>query len=114
VLEKGTPGETYNVGGRSEKTNLEVVRAVCALLDERVPDPRGRSHEELISFVADRPGHDLRYAIDSSKIERELGWAPRETFETGLRETVDWYLENRGWWERILDGRYRLQRLGVR
>jgi dTDP-glucose 4,6-dehydratase len=113
VLEKGRPGETYNVGGHNEKTNLEVVCAVCALLDELVPGSLFAPHEALISFVEDRPGHDHRYAIDASKIGRELGWAPQETFESGLEKTVRWYLENREWSERALSGAYRGERLGL-
>jgi len=111
VLERGRIGESYNIGGRCERTNLEVVRALCALLDEMAP--AGRPHDRLISFVADRPGHDRRYAIDCSKIECELGWRPLETFETGLAKTVAWYLENRGWWQAVLDGSYRGERLGL-
>ncbi len=114
VLTRGVVGESYNVGGRSERTNLEVVRAVCALVDELAPDPDIPRHESLITLVPDRPGHDLRYAIDASKIERELGWVPGESFESGLRKTVQWYLQNTAWWQRILDGRYRLERLGHR
>jgi len=113
VLEKGRVGETYNIGGRAERTNIGVARAVCKILDELLPDSPHRPHENLITFVADRPGHDLRYAIDSSKIERELGWSQKESFETGLKRTVAWYLENRGWWERILSGDYKVGRLGL-
>lgn len=102
VLEDGTVGETYNIGGHNERTNLEVVTEICDLLDQVVPSTS--SYRELIQFVPDRPGHDVRYAIDASKIERELGWTPRETFESGLRKTVDWYVDNRHWWQRILDG----------
>ncbi len=112
VLERGRVGETYNIGGRAERTNLEVVRAVCRLVDEMRPDPAG-PRERLIRFVADRPGHDRRYAMDTTKIERELGWRPRESFETGLAKTVRWYIENPGWWRRVLDGTYRLERLGL-
>ena len=97
VLEKGIVGETYNIGGHNELTNLEVVNAICALLDELVPSDA--PHSDLIAFVTDRPGHDLRYAIDASKIERELGWVPEETFESGLRKTVEWYLANKDWWQ---------------
>jgi dTDP-glucose 4,6-dehydratase len=111
IAEQGRVGESYNVGGHNERTNLDVARKICALVDEFAPDAQGR--ERLITFVGDRPGHDLRYAIDASKIERELGWTPRETFETGLRKTVIWYLENRGWWQRIRSGVYRGERLGV-
>ena len=113
VLEKGRVGETYNIGGSAERRNIDVARAVCAIMDELLPDSPHRPHENLLTFVADRPGHDLRYAIDSSRIERELGWRPRESFETGLKRTVAWYLENRGWWERILSGEYRVERLGL-
>lgn len=114
VLTNGTIGETYNIGGHNEKTNLEVVEAICKLLEELAPEkPTGVvNYRDLISFVKDRPGHDVRYAIDASKIERELGWVPDETFETGLRKTVQWYLNNRQWWERVLSGAYRLERLG--
>lgn len=111
VLEKGVIGESYNIGGYNERTNLDVVRTLCALLDELAP--AGAPHDRLITFVADRPGHDKRYAIDASKITRELGWTPQETFETGLRKTVEWYLENRSWWEAILNGSYRGERLGL-
>jgi dTDP-glucose 4,6-dehydratase len=113
VLEKGRVGETYNIGGRSERTNIDVARAVCTILDELLPDSPHRPHENLITFVADRPGHDLRYAIDSNKIERELGWAQKESFESGLKRTVAWYLENRDWWQRILSGDYQVGRLGL-
>ena len=111
VLEQGVPGETYNVGGRAERTNLDVVRAVCGAMDELRPRPA--PHADLIAFVADRPGHDWRYAIDASKIERELGWAPRESFESGLRRTVRWYLDNGAWCRAVGGGVGRLERLGV-
>jgi len=113
VLDKGRVGETYNIGGRAERRNIDVARAVCGILDELLPDSPHCPHENLITFVADRPGHDLRYAIDSGKIERELGWRPSESFESGLRRTVAWYLDNRGWWQRILSGDYRVERLGL-
>jgi dTDP-glucose 4,6-dehydratase len=113
VAEQGVPGRSYNVGGNNEWTNIDVVKAVCALLDELAPNPAIGKHERLISFVHDRPGHDLRYAIDASRIKRELGWRPRETMTTGLRKTVQWYLDNRAWWERIRSGVYRGERLGV-
>ena len=115
VAEKGKIGNTYNIGGHNEKTNLEVVNTVCGILDELVPNhPDGVSnYNDLITFVEDRPGHDLRYAIDASKIERELGWRPLETFESGIRKTVEWYLEHRTWWENVLDGSYRRERLGL-
>lgn len=113
VLERGRLGETYNIGGHNERTNLEVVQGICALLDELLPQSAHRPHAKLITFVADRPGHDKRYAIDASKIERELGWRPRESFESGLRKTVQWYLGHRDWWQRVLDGSYRGERLGL-
>ncbi len=114
VVTEGEIGETYNIGGHNEKNNLEVVETICDLLEELAPEkPKGVSnYRDLITFVKDRPGHDARYAIDASKIERELGWVPEETFETGLRKTVQWYLDNRQWWERVLSGAYRLERLG--
>jgi len=113
VLAAGRPGETYAIGGGSECRNLELVQTLCRLLDELQPAADGRPREELIQFVADRPGHDLRYAMDYAKIRAELGWQPRETLATGLRKTVRWYLEHRPWWNRILEGRHRLDRLGL-
>lgn len=113
VLEKGAVGESYNIGGRNERTNLQVVDALCALLDERLPASPHRPHAGLKSFVADRPGHDKRYAIDASKIERDLGWKAEENFESGLAKTVDWYIANEAWWRPILDGSYQGQRLGA-
>jgi dTDP-glucose 4,6-dehydratase len=113
VLEKGRLGETYNIGGHNERSNLEVVRAICALLDELLPTSPFAPHSSLITFVADRPGHDKRYAIDAGKLERELGWRPAETFESGLRKTVQWYLHNRIWWERVLSGAYQGERMGL-
>jgi dTDP-glucose 4,6-dehydratase len=109
----GQPGESYNIGGQSELANIDVVRRICALLDELRFDPEIGARDSLISFVADRPGHDFRYAIDAAKITGELGWAPRETFESGLYKTVQWYLDNRKWWERVRAGVYRGERLGV-
>lgn len=116
VVTRGNIGETYNIGGHNEKRNIEVVESICDLLDEMAPwgsDECGsrRSYSELISFVKDRPGHDQRYAIDASKIERELSWRPRESFESGIRKTVRWYLDNRRWWEHVLNGSYQLARL---
>ena len=113
VVTGGTVGETYCVGGRNEKTNLDVVETICALMDELAPSGKIGPRKALITFVPDRPGHDLRYAIDASKLMTELGWAPRETFESGLRKTVEWYLANRSWWERIRSGVYHGERLGV-
>jgi dTDP-glucose 4,6-dehydratase len=113
VLQKGRPGETYNVGGDSERRNIEVVRAICRLLDELQPASPHGPHERLIEFVTDRPGHDARYAIDASKIRAELGWRPRHSFEDGLRETVQWFIHNKLWWERVMSGAYRGERLGL-
>jgi dTDP-glucose 4,6-dehydratase len=107
VLQRGRIGETYNIGGSSEKTNIEVVHTLCNILDVERPRGDGRSYREQIEFVADRPGHDRRYAIDAAKIASELGWAPSETFETGIRKTVRWYLENAKWVERVMSGAYR-------
>jgi len=112
VVERGRIGETYNIGGRNERANLFVVQAICDLLDRLQPSARGSRHQ-LISFVADRPGHDRRYAIDASKLENELGWRAAETFETGLAKTVQWYLENRRWWQAILDRGYKAERVGL-
>ena len=112
ILTTGTVGESYNVGGREERTNLQVVQAICDLLDDRIPLESGQSRRDLITFVADRPGHDRRYAIDPSKIERELGWRGQESFASGLAKTVDWYLENSWWWEPIRSGQYSGDRLG--
>jgi dTDP-glucose 4,6-dehydratase len=115
VFLEGQVGETYNIGGHNEKKNLEVVHLICDLLEELAPNkPKDIQHyRDLITFVADRPGHDVRYAIDASKINRELGWAPIETFETGIRKTVQWYLDNEVWWKRVRDGSYRGERLGL-
>jgi dTDP-glucose 4,6-dehydratase len=112
IVRTGRVGETYNVGGRNERRNLAVVETVCDLLDEMAPHPSIPSRRSLITFVADRPGHDQRYAIDATKLEQELGWRARETFETGLRRTVQWYLERRDWWE-PLRARYAGERLGL-
>ena len=113
VFERGTPGETYNVGGNSERQNIAVVRAICAELDRLRPRADGRPYAGQISFVADRPGHDQRYAIDAGKIRRELGWSPQTDFEQGIARTVAWYLDNETWWRNILDGRYDTDRLGL-
>ncbi|VTZ23747.1 dTDP-D-glucose-4,6-dehydratase [Methylocella tundrae] len=113
VATQGAVGQSYCIGGHNEKSNLDVVHAICALVDELAPDPAIGRRAGLITFVTDRPGHDLRYAIDPGKIAVELGWRPRETFESGLRQTVEWYLENRAWWDRIRSGVYRGERLGV-
>lgn len=115
VLTKGIIGETYNIGGHNEKTNIDVVKTICTLLEDLAPNkPAGIKHyQDLITYVNDRPGHDVRYAIDASKIENELGWTPQETFESGIRKTVQWYLDNKIWWGRVLDGSYNLERLGA-
>ncbi|EJG2226734.1 TPA: dTDP-glucose 4,6-dehydratase [Vibrio parahaemolyticus] len=115
VVTEGEIGETYNIGGHNEKANIEVVKTICALLEELRPDkPAGvESYESLITYVKDRPGHDVRYAIDATKIAQELYWTPEETFESGIRKTVEWYLNNPQWWQRVLDGSYSLERLGA-
>lgn len=113
VVITGKIGESYNIGGRSERTNLQVVQAICDILDRKSPRNNGAPYNDLISFVTDRPGHDRRYAIDASKIERELGWQPKETFESGIEKTVQWYIDNDWWWQPIRDGRYRGKRLGT-
>lgn len=114
VVTEGKVGETYNIGGHNEKRNIEVVRKICDLLEELAPTkPKGVDHyQDLITFVKDRPGHDVRYAIDARKIAYELGWTPEESFETGIRKTVAWYLNNTNWWERVMSGEYQLTRLG--
>ena len=113
VLDKGRPGETYNIGGHNEMANISIVRTLCALLDEMQPRSDEKSYIEQITYVTDRPGHDRRYAIDAGKIGRELGWTPQETFDTGIRKTVQWYLQNLSWCERITSGKYRQERLGT-
>ena len=111
VFHNGKIGDTYNIGGFNEWTNIDLIKLLCGIMDEKLGRDKGSS-AQLITFVKDRPGHDVRYAIDASKIERELGWVPEETFESGLRKTVRWYLDNPQWWERVLSGAYRLERLG--
>lgn len=113
AAETGRVGESYNIGGWNERRNIDVVRTICGLMDEMAPDARIGARESLITYVADRPGHDQRYAIDATKVARDLGWRPAETFETGLRKTVRWYLDNRTWWERVRSGGYRGERLGM-
>ncbi len=115
VVTEGEIGETYNIGGHNEKANIEVVHTICTLLEELVPNkPQGVArYEDLITYVKDRPGHDVRYAIDAAKIGRELGWTPQETFDSGIRKTVEWYLNNKTWWSRVLDGSYNRERLGA-
>ena len=113
VVTEGAVGETYNIGGHNEKQNIEVVQTICKILDELRPQANGQTYESLITFVKDRPGHDLRYAIDATKIQKELDWTPTETFETGIRKTVQWYLNNLDWCHRVQDGSYQRERLGV-
>ena len=113
VLQQGKPGETYNIGGHNEMPNIRIVRTICGLLDELRPRADGKPYTEQISYVADRPGHDRRYAIDAGKIARELGWLPQETFDSGIRKTVEWYLDNAAWCERVSSGKYRQERLGT-
>ena len=116
VVTEGKVGETYNIGGKNEKANIDVVREICCLLEELAPNkPKNMvKYEDLISYVKDRPGHDLRYALDITKIEHELGWKPKETFESGIRKTVEWYLNNKKWWSRVLDGSYHRGYLSVK
>ncbi|MFL6725629.1 MAG: dTDP-glucose 4,6-dehydratase [Sphingomicrobium sp.] len=114
VFERGVPGQTYNIGGNAERRNIDVVREICAALDRRAPRPDGRSYADQISFVKDRPGHDRRYAIDASKIRRELGWEPTVSFEQGIQSTVEWFLMRRDWWQSILERRYDTRRLGLK
>lgn len=112
VLESGKDGETYNIGGHNEKTNIQVVKTICSLLDKLVPNSPHKPHEQLITYVADRPGHDVRYAIDADKIDKELGWLPIETFETGMLKTIQSYLDNEKWCQHVQDGSYQRERLG--
>jgi dTDP-glucose 4,6-dehydratase len=113
VATKGAIGETYNIGGNAERANIDVVRTICSILDDLMPDAAHCPHDSLITFVTDRPGHDARYAINATKIGRELGWTPRESFDSGMRKTVQWYLDNQHWWQRIQSGVYRGERLGL-
>jgi dTDP-glucose 4,6-dehydratase len=112
VVTKGRIGETYNIGGNNERRNIDLARLLCTILDSRRPRSGGRSYQDQITFVTDRPGHDQRYAIDASKIRKELGWVPKQDLTSGFQKTVAWYLENEAWWSRILDGSYQLERLG--
>ncbi len=112
IIEQGQIGETYNVGGNNEIQNIDIVKTICGILDEVQPSLDGNSYAELITFVRDRPGHDFRYAIDSSKLQKEINWRPQETFETGIRKTIHWYLNNSEWWQEIQNNTYRQQRLG--
>ena len=113
VIEEGIVGETYNIGGHNEMKNIDIVKKICSLLDNLIESSESKDHASLISFVKDRPGHDFRYAIDATKIERELGWRPKETFDTGIEKTVKWYLENIEWCETVTRGKYNLERLGL-
>jgi len=114
VLQHGKIGDTYNIGGHNEIRNIDIVNTICTILDELKPMLNGKSYKELITYVADRPGHDFRYAIDASKIKTDLGWTPKETFETGIRKTIQWYLDHEDWWRKIQDGTYNQERLGSR
>ena len=112
VYENGSIGETYNIGGNNEIKNIDIVNTICTILDDLHPSDNGKSYSELITFVKDRPGHDFRYAINAKKIQNELGWFPSESFETGIKKTVEWYLDNESWWKRIQYERYNQERLG--
>ena len=114
VLNNGVIGETYNIGGNNEISNIDIVKNICAVLDDIKPRKSEKSYDELITFVKDRPGHDLRYAIDASKIKNDLGWVPKETFSTGIQKTIKWYLENESWWRKIQKGNYKQERLGLK
>ncbi len=113
AAERGRPGETYCIGGNNERQNIDLVHLLCGIMDDLSPRPEGRLHSDLITFVKDRPGHDLRYAINATSAQRELGWTPLEDPRSGFRKTVRWYLDNRAWWEHILSGNYRLERIGL-
>ena len=114
VLRQGQIGETYNIGGNTEIRNIDIVKSICFILDELRPRSNGDPYKNLITYVKDRPGHDYRYAIDASKIKNDLGWKPKETFETGIRKTIKWYLDNEVWWKRIQNGTYNQERLGLK
>ena len=114
VLQHGKIGDTYNIGGHNEIRNIDIVNTICSILDELKPRSNKKSYSELITYVTDRPGHDFRYAIDASKIKTDLGWEPKETFETGIRKTIQWYLDHEDWWRKIQDGTYNQERLGSR
>jgi len=113
VLQHGAIGETYNIGGHNEIRNINIVNTICSILDELKPRSNGQTYSELVTYVTDRPGHDFRYAIDASKIKTDLGWEPKETFKTGIRKTIQWYLDHEDWWRKIQDGTYNQERLGV-
>jgi dTDP-glucose 4,6-dehydratase len=113
ILQKGTIGETYNVGGNNEIQNIQIVKDICTILDEVKPAESGKSYHQLITFVKDRPGHDFRYAIDSTKIKQGLGWQPHETFQSGLRKTINWYLDSKDWWIETQENIYQQERLGI-
>ena len=114
VLQHGKIGDTYNIGGHNEIRNINIVNTICSILDELNPRSNNQSYSELITYVKDRPGHDFRYAIDASKIKTDLGWTPKETFKTGIRKTIQWYLDHEDWWRKIQDGTYNQERLGSR
>ena len=113
VLQHGKIGDTYNIGGHNEIRNIDIVNTICSILDELKPRSNHQSYSELIVYVTDRPGHDFRYAIDASKIKNDLGWTPKETFETGIQKTIQWYLNHGDWWRKIQDGTYNQERLGI-